>query len=266
MPQVKANSVKLNYELEGQGPPLVLINGLTMTLSGWAYQIKPFSERYTLIRYDCRGQGGSEKPDEEYSQEMHADDLSCLLDKLDVDRAHIVGLSNGGMIAQHFALRYPEKTGALVLVDTSSYIGKLLELTIQSWIKATEAGGNELRYDVFLPQIFSESYITNNEEQIMGMKEYSAEINSPAAVINLARASMKHDVTNRLSEIKSPTLIVVGEEDILVPPKYSHVLKSNIQDSELRVIEGSGHVPPLEKPDEFNSIVLEFLKRHDSII
>ncbi len=263
MPTLNINSITIDYELEGQGLDVVFINGLTMTLAGWAYQMKPFTERYRVLRYDCRGQGGSDKPDKEYTQELHAEDLSLLLQKQDIDKAHIIGLSNGGMIAQHFALKHPERTGALVLVDTCSYVGKLLELTVHSWIKATEAGGNDLRYDVLLPQIFSENFIENNEALIKNMKEFSSEINSPRAVINLAKASISHDLRSEVSKIKSPTLIIAGEEDILISPKYSKILHGEIENSELVILKDCAHVPPIEKPTEFNSIVLEFLKKHD---
>lgn len=266
MPEIKANSVSINYELDGGGPAVVFINGLTMTLAGWAYQVKPFSERYRVLRYDCRGQGGSEKPRTPYTQEMHAEDLNALLSNLGIEKAHIIGLSNGGMIAQHFALKYPQKTGALVLVDTCSFVGKLLELAVESWIRATEIGGNDLRYDVFLPQIFSEKFIEKNEEPIKNMKEFSSAVNNPGAVINLARASIKHELRSEVSKIKSPTLIVVGEEDILIPPRYSRILNEEIENSELVILKDCAHVPPIEKPEEFNNLVLGFLKKNDNLL
>lgn len=84
MPRVKINSISLNYELSGSGPVVVFINGLTMDLNGWLLQVADFAKRYTLLRYDCRGQGASDKPDGPYSQEMHAEDLSKLMDVLGV--------------------------------------------------------------------------------------------------------------------------------------------------------------------------------------
>jgi len=96
MPRVKIDSIYLQYEISGYGPPVVFINGLTMDLNGWLLQVEPFSRKYRILRYDCRGQGGSDKPDTEYSQEMHAEDLRGLMEKLEIPRAHIIGLSNGG--------------------------------------------------------------------------------------------------------------------------------------------------------------------------
>lgn len=266
MPRIKIDSIELQYEISGYGPPVVFINGLTMDLNGWLLQIDAFSKKYRIVRYDCRGQGDSDKPRSEYSQEQHAEDLAGLLSKLEIPRAHVIGLSNGGMIAQHFALRYPEKTGALVLVDTCSYVDTLLHLVITSWIRAAEEGGSGLRYDVALPYLFSEDFTRKNLDRILAMKEMNLARNPVEAVVNLSKASRGHDLKDRVAGIKAPTLILAGEEDILIPPKYSRILREKIEHSTLVTLKNCGHVPPLEKPDEFNSIVMNFLKDHDSLL
>jgi 3-oxoadipate enol-lactonase len=266
MSLIKINDVKLNYEIDGNGLALVFINGLTMNVNGWFFQVPAFKERYTVVRYDCRGQGQSDKPDMEYTQEMHADDLKKLMDGLSINKAHIVGLSNGGMIAQHFIVKYPERVGALVLVDTCSHIDTLLQMIIKAWITATEMGGSEFRYDLALPVIFSESYIKNNLDAIMAMREQNIKINPPKPVINLAKGSLKHNINDRISEIKAPTLIIVGEEDILIPQKYSRILNEGIKGSKLVIIKDCGHIPPIEKPEEFNRLVLDFLKDYDGLL
>ncbi len=266
MPRVKVDSIALQYEISGYGPPVIFINGLTMDLNGWLLQVEPFSRRYRILRYDCRGQGGSDKPDTEYSQELHARDLNALMERLEMPKAHIIGLSNGGMIAQHFALDYPEKTGALVLVDTCSHVDTLLELIITSWIKSAEAGGSGLRYDVALPYLFSEEFTKKNLDRMMAMKEINMALNQVKPVVNLSRASMRHDLRDRVSEIKAPTLIIAGEEDILIPVKYSRILREKIRNSTLVTIKHCGHVPPIEKPEEFNQIVLMFLRDHDCLL
>jgi 3-oxoadipate enol-lactonase len=266
MPRVKINSIHLYYEITGSGPPVAFVNGLTMDVNGWLLQVEAFSSKYRMLRYDCRDQGQSDKTDIEYSQEDHAHDLKKLLDKLEIPRAHIIGLSNGGMIAQNFALLYPEYTGALVLVDACSYVDTLLELTVTSWIKAAEAGGSGLRYDVALPYLFSESFTKKNLDKMMATKEISISINPVESTVRLAKASKRHDLRGRVSEIKAPTLIIVGEEDILIPLRYSKILKDEIAGSTLVTIKNCGHVAPIEKPEEFNRIVLNFLKDHDSLL
>jgi 3-oxoadipate enol-lactonase len=265
MPRVQVNSIKLNYEIEGNGSAVVFINGLTMDVDGWSFQVQDFSKRHRVLRYDCRGQGRSDKPDMEYPQLMHAEDLKHLMNKLGFQKAHLVGLSNGGMIAQHFAINFPDKVGALVLAATCSYIDALLDSIIKLWIKATQIGGSEFRYDISIPFIFSEDFIKKNNETLAQMKRMSSEINPPNAIINLAKGCLKHNTTDRLSEIKAPTLIIVGEEDILIPIKYSRLLNQGIGGSRLAIMKGSGHVPSIEKPEEFNRIVLDFLREYDSI-
>jgi 3-oxoadipate enol-lactonase len=265
MPRVQVNSIKLNYELEGNGSAVVFINGLTMDVNGWYFQVQDFSKRHKVLRYDCRGQGKSDKPDMEYSQIMHAEDLKHLMNKLDIKKAHLVGLSNGGMIAQHFVINFPDKVGALVLVDTCSYIDTLLDSIITLWTKATQIGGSEFRYDISIPFIFSEDFIKTNKEALAQMKKMSSEINPPNAIINLANGCLKHNTNDRLPEIKAPTLIIVGEEDILIPIKYSKLLNQGIKGSRLVIMKGSGHVPSIEKPEEFNKIVLNFLRECDFI-
>ena len=266
MPVIKIGSIRLNYELDGKGPAVVFINGLTMDVNGWYFQGPAFTQRYKILRYDCRGQGQSDKPEMDYSQEMHADDLKDLMDKLGIKKAHIVGISNGGMIAQHFTLRYPEKVGGLVLVDTSSFIDTLLELIIKAWIKATEIGGSEFRYDMSLPALFAESYIKKNPEAILVMRENNIRNNPQKPIVNLAKSCLKHNINDRISDIKAPTLIIVGEEDILIPLKYSKILHERIRGSKLVIIKDCGHVPPIEKPEAFNKVVLEFLKDHDGLL
>jgi len=266
MPRVKIDTIEIQYEISGYGPPVVFINGLTMDLNGWLLQVDAFSKEYRMVRYDCRGQGDSDKPESEYSQELHADDLACLLEKLEIPRAHLVGLSNGGMIAQHFALRYPEKTGALVLVDACSHADTLLKLIVTSWIEAAEAGGSGLRYDVTLPYLFSEDFMSKNLDRILAMKEMNMARNPVKAIVNLSRASMRHDLRDRVSEITAPTLILSGEEDILIPLRYSRMLREKIKNSTLVTLKNCGHVPPIEKPEEFNRIAIKFLKEHDSLL
>jgi pimeloyl-ACP methyl ester carboxylesterase len=139
-------------------------------------------------------------------------------------------------------------------------------MIIKVWIKATELGGSEFRYDIALPVILGESYIKNNLEAIMAMREQNIKINPPKPIINLAKGSLKHNINDRISEIKAPTLIIVGEEDILIPQKYSRILNERIKGSKLVIIKDCGHIPPIEKPEEFNKIVLDFLKDYDGLL
>ncbi len=260
MPKARLSEVTLNYEFEGEGPALVLINGLTMDLNGWANQIGEFKKHFRVLRYDCRGQGESDKPDMIYTHRLHAQDLSELMERLEIDRAHVLGLSNGGMIAQHLALHFRDKVGGLILVDTTSSMSHLLLAILSSWIRLIETGGINLMFDAYLPFLFGESFIKENADSILLMKELSIRRNSPQAVLNLIKGSLTLSLTNRLREIECPTLIIHGEEDILIPLRHAQVLCEGIPNARLEIIPQCGHVPPLEKPDEFNRLAIEFLK------
>ena len=117
------------------------------------------------------------------------------------------------MSAQHFALRYPDKLTSLVLVDTCSYVDKLLQLMVDTWIKATEIGGNEFRYDMSLPVIFSETFIRNNEENLIHMKENKLLANSTKAVINLVKATSMNDLYYEVTDIICHKLMIFGEDE-----------------------------------------------------
>ena len=142
MPIIRANDINLYYELYGPetAPALVLNNGVIMNAAtSWVFQTPTLSAHYRLLQYDCRGQGGSDHPNEPYSMELHADDLAALLEALEIEHAHIAGISYGGEVAQAFALKYPDKTRSLILMDTVSEVGPELRLVIESWVDALKA-------------------------------------------------------------------------------------------------------------------------------
>lgn len=260
MPIIQSGDININYEIEGSGNTVVFINGITMDLNGWSYQIPAFTEYFRILRYDCRGQGLSDKPATEYTQEIHARDLKNLIDRLEIEKVSVIGLSNGGMVAQHFVLRYPEMVDRLVLVDTCCYVDSLLSWMIDIWIRATQLGGNEFRYDITVPFVFSNNFISENTENILKMKENNLRINEPDAIIKLAQACKEHDLSKSIQHINIPTLILVGDQDILIPPRHSEYLYRNIKNSKLISIEGCGHIPPIENPLIFNNTVLGFLR------
>jgi 3-oxoadipate enol-lactonase len=145
-------------------------------------------------------------------------------------------------------------------------VDTLLRLIVTSWIESAEAGGSGLRYDVALPYLFSEEFMSMNLDRILAMKEINLARNPVKAIVNLSKASMNHDLKDRVSEITAPTLILAGEEDILIPLRYARILREKIKNSTLVTIKNCGHAPPIEKPDEFNRIVMNFLKDHDGLL
>jgi len=255
-------SLELYYELHGRGNPVIMINGLTSTVESWRYQVPAFSERYQVLVYDCRGQGRSDKPSSGYTGQHHTADLLALTSHLQLGKAHVVGHSFGAYIALNYAIEYPDKVRSLVVSDTAGEAYPLIEKILRSWVDAQEHGGLDLRFDISLPWLYAESFIGSNPRKIRLFREAFRK-NDLNAVRGLTLESLENDATPRLREIKAPTLLVLGEEDILTPFRYAEKLLEQIPDARLSVIKGCGHVPPIEKHREFNQIVLEFLGEND---
>jgi 3-oxoadipate enol-lactonase len=263
MPHIRVNAVNLYYEFHGSesAPVLVLNNGIIMNAaSSWIFQNKTLSEHYRLLQYDCRGQGQSDHPESPYSMETHADDLAALLEALEIDKAHIAGISYGGEVAQAFVLKYPEKVRSLLLMDTVSEIGPELRLIVQSWVDALRTGEVLAFFNATVPWNFSPEWIAANTPILEDAKKRYALLDFPA-IIRLCEAFFEVDFSGRLGEIKVPTCIMVGELDLLKGPRYAEILKKGIPHSEYHVLLGAGHASCWEQPEEFNSIVLGFLAK-----
>ena len=259
MPKVQINGINIYYEIHGDGEPVVLANGIFMNTTSWFGQISEFSKHFKIILYDMRGQGQSDKPDEEYSFDLHADDQLALLDHLGIEKVHHVGISYGAELGLVFALNSPERLSSLVLSNCASHIGPLLEKIGKLWRYACVKNDPEMFYYATVPFNFSESFISKNQKFFEEALERYKMLNLPS-FIYLLDAFLKLDVTNRLSEITVPTLIVGGKKDILKPPDpYSYILHEKINNSEIKIIDDAGHALTHEKPEEFNSEVLRFL-------
>ena len=268
MSSKNVNGVNLYYELHGQRnkPVLVLNNGIIMNAAtSWTLQTRVLSAHYRLLQYDCRGQGQSDHPDAPYSMEMHADDLAGLLDELEIEQAHIAGISYGGELAQAFSLKYPHKTRSLVLIDTVSEVGPELRLVVEGWMDALRSGDPQAFFHATVPSNFSAEFIARNGPLLEDARKRYADLDFPA-VLRLCEAFLDINFTDRLGEIKIPVCIMVGEKDILKGPSYAWILKKEIPHAELHFLEGSGHASCWEKPQEFNSIILGFLAKQDQPI
>jgi 3-oxoadipate enol-lactonase len=263
MSRVQFNGINLYYELHGSAsaPVLVLNNGIVMNAAtSWVFQTKALAEHYRVLQYDCRGQGQSDHPENPYSMEIHADDLAALLAALDIDKAHIAGISYGGEVAQAFALKYPDKVNSLILIDTVSEVGPKLRLVIQSWVDALRTGDSLAFFNATVPWNFSPEWIAANTPILEDAKERYKALDFPA-VIRLCEAFFDVDFTGRLGEIKATTCIIVGGKDLLKGPRYAQILKQHIPNAEYHILKGAGHASCWERPEEFNSVVLGFLAK-----
>ncbi|MBN1178202.1 MAG: alpha/beta fold hydrolase [Anaerolineae bacterium] len=260
MPKIAANGIELYYELHG--PPeadvLVLSNGVLMSTSSWAFQVPVLSKHYRVLLYDCRGMWQSDHPAGPYSMALHADDLAALLDALEIPRAHLVGISYGAEVSMAFALQYPERTRSLVLSSAVSHVDPLLAGWMSGWIAATRARDPEMLFDVTYPLNFSEAWIAANPAALAAARERYAALDFDA-LLELLLGFSRLNLTAELHKIAAPTLVLVGEEDILKPRKYAEIIAREIPEADFVVVPRAGHAVCWEQPRAFNALILGFL-------
>lgn len=261
MPYQAVNGVQLYYEVHGptDGFPVVLINGLLMDTTSWGLQIPALAHTFRVLTYDCRGQGHSEKPAGPYPQATHAADLLALLDALQIGQAHIVGLSNGGTVAMHFASDHQERVARLVLIDTFAAVDAVMRVKLDGWLAALDAGGAMLRFDVATPWVWSRGFMVRNQALLATVREKAANADV-AAVRALIMGTLVYDIRERLPRIAAPTLVLVGEEDVLTPPWYARELAETIPNAQMVVVPQAGHALTIERPGVVNALALHFLE------
>ncbi len=263
MPRIGVSDIEIFYEISGPGkaPVLVLSNGIMMSTASWAYQKAALNQHLRILLYDCRGMWQSDHPDEPYSMEQHADDLSGLLDALKIESAHIGGISYGAEVSMVFALNYPEKTESLIVIDGVSEIHPLLRAQTYPWLMAAEREDPEWLLRTSYHMNFSENWIQANQAFIENSVERFAELDMKA-LAHLMRAFFELNITDRLSEIEVPALVIAGEEDLIKGREYAEIIAAQIPGSELVLVPGSGHALCLEKPAVLNTLLLGFVQKH----
>jgi len=261
MPKVQVNGIDLFYEIKGTGEPLLLIAGFMCDRTYWSL-LMPYLSQYQVIRFDNRGIGQSSVPDSPYSIQQMANDAAALLDILGITKAHVAGHSMGGQIAQALAITHPGKIQSLILLASLAKGNERFNSIIKTWGDIAGKLDLELYEKIILPWIF-----TDNFYAMPGMIDQLIEwaVNYPFAptkqgLYHQSRAIVNHDTTDRLQDIKCPTLVLVGEQDILTPVKFSQQLSQGIPHAELVIIENSGHGFLIESPESIAQLLLKFLR------
>lgn len=259
MPILSSGSHRIYYETAGQGStPLVLFNGLTMSTQAWAWMLPALAPHYRLVLLDFFGQGQSDKPEvERYDLAEQADIAAQVLDTLGITKTHVVGLSYGGMVAQHFARKYGNKVDRLLLASTLAWSDPVNKQIIESWIEANKAGGVALRFTVSLPWLFSSNGFIEQAGFLPTLKDIAATVDWPA-VVRLMAGVCEHDARPWLHSIKNPTVVVVGEEDRLTPLYQAAQLIAGIPDATLVELPDCGHALHIEAADSFSREILRF--------
>lgn len=274
MSTVTVGDVELYYEEHGKGDPLLLIMGLAADSMAWMFQLPAFAERYRTIVFDNRGVGRSAKPPGPYTIQAMADDTAGLLKAIGVERAHVVGVSMGGMIAQELALRHPERVRGLVLACTFPEADEDVRRNRETSL--TQLGGSIGRdgvatlnlaavdpmmlFQTLLPAVFSPAFIQNQLASLMQLFGGALQWGfSVEAIMAQVEAVMSHNSTERLRDIKAPTLVITGDADLLIPPANSDVIAGSIPGARLVKIPDGTHGFNFETPELFNREVLSFL-------
>jgi 3-oxoadipate enol-lactonase len=195
--------------------------------------------------------------------EDHAEDLRALLDHLEIDGCHLIGTSYGGEVGLIFAYTFPERVKSLSVISSVSEIEPDLDRVVDLWARTALEAPNDL-YRVSAPSNFSRNFIEKNQ-QVIDQGEARIRACPPdffTGFANLVEVFRRLDITDSLSRIECPTLVLVGEEDAIKRSRYSHLLAERIPDSEFLVVPEAGHAVIIEKPNEVNTAVLGFLVKH----
>ncbi|MHA1595260.1 MAG: alpha/beta fold hydrolase [Candidatus Baldrarchaeia archaeon] len=264
MPYARVRDINIFYETHGQGFPLVMIMGLGANKDWWPPpMISELSKKYKLILFDNRGAGRSDKPDVPYTIRMFADDTVGLMDALGIEKAHIFGVSMGGMIAQEVAINYPERVEKLILGCTTCGGKRFVppsEEVLQSLMKVPSVPPEEAARKYIVPTLFTKEIIEKRKDLVeFFVKVYCIAPTPEHAYRRQLEAILRHDTCDRLHKIKAPTLILHGEEDVLLPPENSKILAELIPNSKLVIFKGTGHGFIAEAVDEVCKTILEFL-------
>jgi len=264
---VLANGIDVYYEEHGEGDPLLLIMGWGGNAATWRPQLRGLAERFRVIVFDNRGVGRTSAPFERYSIPQMAEDAVALLQALEVRRAHVFGVSMGGMVAQELALRFPEWVDALVLGCTSPGSERAPGLAklrgdVAEFHKTAAAGGVDLGwFGEFMRLLWTERAIsradTSLQDFILSLIRFPPTVHG---MKHQAEAVLAHDTYSRLGEIKQATFVITGDDDPLIDPENSQVLAQRIPRAQLRVFEGLRHAFHLERPDEANAAVIDFIE------
>jgi len=264
MPTTTINGNIMYYEVHGKGEPLVLIQGFTGGASAWGMQVHAFKKHYQVIIFDNRGVGRSGRSKEPYTMKTMAADVTGLLDHLGINKAHILGLSMGGMVAQETAISYPLRVGKLILCSTFALRDLPASYELQQAAGVPQPRPNidiqDMDLDSLMTYLISTAYNVPFYRALflLLMKMNKKSIDSKG-IFDQARALSTHSTLDRLHLIQSPTLVMTGTGDRLVSPLHSDILASRIPGAKLVKVPGGSHAFFFEMSGTFNKEVLSFL-------
>lgn len=254
--------VSIAYDIVGSGPLLVFLHGIGGNRTNWTGQLEFFGSRFCAVAWDARGYGASHDSPQTLRFGDYADDLSRLLDHLQAERAHLVGLSMGGMILQDFYGRYAERVASLSLVDTSAGFGGAPEEVTRDFLaRRLDPLERGLSPRDIAPDVVEVLVAESASAAVRAKLQASLSALRVEPYKQALHAIVTTDFRPVLSRISVPTLVIVGEEDQVTPPQASEFLADSIAGAALVKIPAAGHLTNLERPEAFNAALAAFLDR-----
>jgi len=252
------------YEVQGEGKPILILNGIMMSTKSWEPFVKSFTATNQLIRLDFFDQGQSDKLENSaYTQDIQVDVMEALLKHLKIHKVSIVGISYGGEVAAMFAIKFPYMVDRLVLFNSTSYTSPWLAEIGHQWNAIGKTRDGATYYKATIPVIYSPSYYEKRLDWMKNREAYLLPIFSNPVFLDamerLTNSAESYDVRDQLDKIIAPTLLVAADEDYLTPINNQKELHKKIKNSELVIIPGVGHASMYERPMIFVSLVLGFI-------
>jgi len=263
MSTASVNGIELYYEVFGSGPPLTLIMGLGCSARQWQWMAPYLAETFQVIIFDNRGSGRSGKPDSDYTTELFADDMRGLLDALYVEKTHVFGVSVGGMIAQRFALQYPERTDRLVLgctmPDFRSFPPASEDIAImaESQSLAIEDGVEQMLALFLSPQF--RAACPGEAARLRDVMRLESQERGMEAFLHQLAAAMSHDTRVDFANINAQTLVICGDNDRVAPVENSRFLAAQIPSGTLVELPGAYHAFWVENAVQSCRTIRDFL-------
>lgn len=252
-----APDTHLYFETQGQGPALVLLNGMSQSTANWMTQRRRLAEHFLVVSYDTRGQGKSSLGAAPLTLDVHTDDLRRLLDALGLERATLCGFSFGARVALGFAATWPERVDRLILTSLGAAPSARTEMILRGWYEVLIRGGQEAMIWCAMPHIFGERFLEGHKAQIDGMIRASLQRNTAEGLRALLEGHRDFpDVASLARRVTAPTLLITADGDPLVPPASAQALLEALGDAEHVLVPGCGHTIPIEEPDVWREAVM----------
>ena len=266
MPIVPANGIEINYEVQGDGEPMVLIPYLAADQACYAFQVAEYAKHFTCFSVDLRGAGLTSKPDGTYTTELLADDIAAFMQAAGIERAHVFGLSLGAAAGMWLAAKHPDRVKSLSLHSAWDRTDPFLRTIVEGWRVMAEALGSVAEMVILgiFPFCFTPEMYAARPEYVDSLADFVRSRPMPPvdAFVRQSGAVLSHDAQPVLGSVRAPTLVTFGRHDIVTSTRFAGPITEAIAGSELLVFEDCAHAPIYENVDGFNERTLAFLQRH----